>query len=149
MAVLNSERKKIMDIPAKAGLHRISARLISKVFGSMLVGVLFCSAARSQDVSVNVNIVPIGLACALSASTDNGVTFAPISPCLTVSNGGQYIVRIVVSNIGALPLAPVTLSDAAGFSKCFASPLNLGSLAVGASTTVDCTNACTGGGSNY
>src|ERR1044071_9273049 len=92
-----------------------------------------------------VVIVPINVKCTLSVST-NGPTgnfFVPTSACATqnIELGTNYCVRITVMNNGGYALANVTIADELGtFGSCFTSPLNLGSLAVGASVNQDCCN---------
>jgi hypothetical protein len=91
--------------------------------------------------------LPLSITCNTLVSTNGGASFMsfPI-PCLPLHT--TYIISIVISNSGQGALDNVTITNLGGFGNCFVSPLNLGTLAVGASRTVNCTNSCATAGTN-
>jgi len=95
----------------------------------------------AQDTN-NVVVAPIAVNCAITVSTNGGSSFFAPSVCATQSLGNSYIVRIVVTNSGQYALQNVIISNTAGLGGCLPSPRNLGTLAIGASATIDCTNVC-------
>jgi hypothetical protein len=94
----------------------------------------------STDTNL-VFIVPISVACSLLVSTNGGGSF--ITPdangVAEVLVGNIYLVRVVVTNTGSYALQNIRLLSTGGTPLCFAST-NIGSLAIGASVTVDCPN---------
>jgi len=102
----------------------------------------------SKDTNT-VTVVPISIVCGIYIRTNGGTDFIKYSSCPSQPLGATYTVRIGITNNGQYALQNVILANLAGFAGCFASPTNLGSLAIGAVAIVDCQSTCTSVSSNF
>jgi len=90
----------------------------------------------------SVIIQPLAITCILDVSTNAGASFfTPGASCPQVILGNSYIVRVRTRNDGQHPLQNVTVTTT-GAPLCFATPLNLGGMAVGETQTNQCTFTC-------
>jgi hypothetical protein len=108
--------------------------------GQSASGTLTVTSTDTNRVTVN----PISVRCEFQILT-NGVVVPGACPRFPL--GTTSTVRLRVMNDGQYPLQNVTVTNVAGL--CFGGFTNIGSLAVGETKTIDCSNVCSATSSNF